>query len=252
MRIAILSDVHGNLFSLERVLAELSRESVDEIVCLGDVAATGPQPRETLLRLRSLNLPVVMGNTDCWLLNPTPERSTSRMYATPKKQEDPLKVEEIDFWCVKQLSSTDIDYLKTFKPTLEMLLGDGMKLLCFHGSPLSNKDIITATTKEEDLARMLSPVAPLMVGGHTHTQMLRHYNDIILLNPGSVGFPHQSMSSEGYVRNPPWAEYAIVCYNDGRLSIDFRRTRIDVKAVIEAAFVSGMPHAEWWARGWTI
>ena len=235
LRIAILSDVHGNLVSLESVLAEVSREGVDQIVCLGDVAATGPQPRETLLRLKSLNLPVVMGNTDCWLLNPRPERIPSRKYATPKKQEDPLKVEEIDFWCAKQLSSTNIDYLKTFKSTFEMLLGDGMKLLCFHGSPLSNGDTITATTKEEDLDRMLSPRAPLMAGGHTHVQMLRRHNDLILLNPGSVGLPHQSMSSKRCVQNPPWAEYAIVGSNEGRLSIDFRRTSIDVKAVIQAA-----------------
>ncbi|NIW96181.1 MAG: hypothetical protein GWN20_25895, partial [Phycisphaerae bacterium] len=72
MRLAIISDIHGNLIALEAVLAVLAQEEIDQMVCLGDVAATGPQPHETIARLRELNCPVVMGNTDDWLLNPHP------------------------------------------------------------------------------------------------------------------------------------------------------------------------------------
>ncbi|MBI3286567.1 MAG: metallophosphoesterase family protein [Chloroflexi bacterium] len=76
MRVAIFSDIHGNLVALEAILAEIERERVDQMICLGDVAATGPQPAETLHRLRELNCPVVMGNTDARFLNPQPFEAT--------------------------------------------------------------------------------------------------------------------------------------------------------------------------------
>jgi predicted phosphodiesterase len=64
MRIALIADIHGNVVALDEVLAELEEKAVDQIVCLGDVAAGGPRPVETLERLRELDCPVVMGNAD--------------------------------------------------------------------------------------------------------------------------------------------------------------------------------------------
>ena len=64
MRIGLISDIHGNLFALEAVLAELARERLDDLVCLGDVAALGPEPVGVLARLRTAQCSVVMGNTD--------------------------------------------------------------------------------------------------------------------------------------------------------------------------------------------
>ena len=73
MRVALISDIHGNLVALETVLAEIERDEPDHIVCLGDVAATGPRPHETVERLRALEGSVVMGNTDAPMLGPMPE-----------------------------------------------------------------------------------------------------------------------------------------------------------------------------------
>ena len=70
MKLAIFSDIHGHLVALEAVLADVAREGCEQMVCLGDVAANGPQPREVIARLRELNIPIVQGNTDEWLLNP--------------------------------------------------------------------------------------------------------------------------------------------------------------------------------------
>lgn len=75
MRIAIISDVHGNDVALQATLADIARAQPDQTICLGDVAASGPQPRAVITRLRSLRIPVVMGNADEWLLNPRPFES---------------------------------------------------------------------------------------------------------------------------------------------------------------------------------
>ena len=67
-KIAIISDIHGNLPALEAALAEIAAEGIERIICLGDVATLGPQPRAVIARLRALGCPVVMGNTDAILL----------------------------------------------------------------------------------------------------------------------------------------------------------------------------------------
>jgi predicted phosphodiesterase len=242
MRIAIISDIHGNLVALEALLANIERERSDQIVCLGDVAALGPQPRETVERLRGLSGLVVMGNTDAWLLNPRPSAPTD---------ENARRIEEIELWCAKQLSPAALDYLRTFKPTIEMPLSDDTTLLCFHGSPRSNTDVILSRTPEEDLDRMLAGFrASIMAGGHTHMPMLRRHRETIIINPGSVGLPHERAWQTNEVRNPPWAEYALIDGISGKLSIELRRVPLDLNAVKQAALDSDMPHAEWWAGDW--
>ena len=71
MTIALIADIHGNLAAFDAVLEVLEQEHPDEIVCLGDVAATGPQPREVVQRLRTLGCPVVMGSAGRGIARPT-------------------------------------------------------------------------------------------------------------------------------------------------------------------------------------
>ena len=267
MRVALIADIHGNLIALEAVLANIGKEHVDQIICLGDVGTTGPQPGQVIKRLQDIACTVVMGNADAWLLDPQPSNKTdaaSRYLA------------EIDLWCRRQLSRADLEYVHTFQQTVEILLNSSTRLLCFHGSPRSNTEIIESTTPEEVLDRMLSGIhAMVMAGGHTHTHMLRRYREIIIINPGSVGLPferarrtdepfndeqrtidalipivfeHESTSDEGY--NPPSAEYALINLTDASLSVDLRRVPVDIDAVVQAALDSGMPHSEWWVKDW--
>lgn len=145
-RVALISDIHGNLLALEMVLEDVEREGVDGVVCLGDVAATGPWPSETVDRLRSLDCPVVMGNADDELLRPgvLPEDEGSR------------RIAEIDRWCAGRLSADQLDWVCGFHQTLEVTLRGGRTLLCFHGSPRSFDEGVTPETPAEDLARMFS------------------------------------------------------------------------------------------------
>lgn len=239
MRVALIADIHGNRVALEAVRGRLEEDGVDATICLGDVAATGPEPREAVALLRSLNCPVVMGNADAWLLNPeehAPEDDAGR------------RILEIDLWCADQLEPEDLAYLRTFQPTVKRLLAPGAALLCFHGTPGSNTEILLPTTPDDDVDRMLhGHHALIMAGGHTHRQMLRRHRDMILLNPGSVGLPFVQTD---HVRNPPWAEYALLTWEDGALSVDLRRVPVDVRAIVESARASAMPHAEWWAGDW--
>src|SRR6266436_7407441 len=68
MRLAVISDIHGECFALDQVLQDIRRQGIEQMVCLGDALQGGSQPAETLTRLRELNCPVVMGNADAWLI----------------------------------------------------------------------------------------------------------------------------------------------------------------------------------------
>jgi putative phosphoesterase len=242
MRIAIFSDVHANLVALEAALADIRRQSVDQMVCLGDVAASGPQPHQVIQRLSELKIPCVMGNADQWLLEPEPYRGENEIYR---------KVSEIDSWCAHQLTAVDFNFLRSFQETIELPFSDEVGLLCYHGSPRSNTDIITASSPEADLASLLfGSRATVLAGGHTHVQMLRHYRVWTLINPGSVGLGYELGISGEKTHNIARAEYAILDWDAGDLGITFRRVPFDLIQVRQAAWQSDMPYADWWAGEW--
>lgn len=241
MRIALISDIHGNLISLETVLADIARQNVSQTICLGDVATLGPQPREVIARLRGLNCPMVMGNHDWFLVSP----GTFRTYMRDQWFADTIN------WCMQKLAPEDIAYLSTFKPSLDIPLEDDGTLLCFHGSPLSNVDIILATTPNVDLDRMLGGRrTAVMAGGHTHVQMMRQYKGTVIVNVGSVGMPFEQMPFEHAPRIMPWAEYAIINWHDGQLGLELRRLPIDINIVKQAAIDNGLPDSGEWVRNW--
>jgi putative phosphoesterase len=241
MRIALISDIHGNLAALEAVLADLDTENIDKIVCLGDVALFGPQPRQVLARLKKLGHPVVMGNTDAWALDPQP-------FAL--RDEDSHRFYEVELWGARQLSVADLDYVNSFQPSVEITFSEGESLLCYHGSPRSNTDVILSTTLDDELEQMLTGFqATVMAGGHTHAQMLRRFGETTLMNPGSTGLAIIADPSTGKIRSPAWAEYAVVSWQADCLRIEFRRTPFDVTRLIRTALASDMPHADWWVRG---
>ena len=239
MKLGLISDIHGNLFALEAVLAELDGEELDSLICLGDVAV-GPQGPECVARIRELDCPVIMGNWDAWFLDGIP----------PAADEIAQRLAEIGAWWADRLSEADRAFMRTFRLSLELELDLEERALCFHGSPRSFDDQIFATTPDAELTEMLDGHrASLLVGGHTHQQLLRRHRRSLFLNPGSVGMPFTDWWT-ARVRIAPWAEYAILEANDGRLRADLRRTSYDVDALLELGLASGMPHARWWAESW--
>lgn len=255
MRVAIISDIHANAVALEAVLAEIARERPDRIVCLGDLPALNPQPREVMERIRALGCPVLRGNVDdriprhLWaepdaalafrsVVGPTPPDEVSRW------------LHDIEVWCADQLTEEENAWLLGLPLTLDVRLDARTALRCFHGSPRSNMDLIFPTTPDAGLDEFFAGYeAPVLVGGHTHAQMVRPYRDMTLVNVGSVG---RAVIREPRrrIRNAPWAEYGIIGWEEGRLSVDLRRVPFDLEAFVAAIHASEMPHAAWWEAEW--
>jgi predicted phosphodiesterase len=239
MRVGFVSDIHGNLFALEAVLADLEQQHVDELVCLGDICF-GPQAPECLARIRDLGCPVIMGNWDSWSIEGFP------------RADDPigLMLYEIGAWWAKALTDEDRAFVRTFRPTLERSLDGDTRMLCYHGSPHDFSDWIFATTPDAELEKMFDGFeAPVLVGGHTHLQMLRRFGGSVIVNPGSVGQPFFQWWPKT-VKVAHWSEYGVIQYEGGHLTIDLRRVPFDVDALLSLCRDSGMPHAQWWVDSW--
>lgn len=242
--LALLSDIHGNLVALEAVLDDLRRAQPDAVVCLGDVAATGPRPHQTLTRVRELGWPVVLGNADAWLLDPREP--------APQERDDRFlqQVRELDRWCAERLDKGDRAFLRSLPKTIDVRLGSVGTLLCFHGSPRSFNELLVATTSPEDLDVALHGTsATLLAGGHSHQPLLRRHRDRLLLNPGSVGIPFERVDTGRITRTPAWAEYALLGWDGQALDVTWRRVPLDNESVIADYRASGMPHAITFTEG---
>jgi putative phosphoesterase len=242
VRVALISDIHGNLTALEAVLADLGRTRPDHVVCLGDVCSAGPQPHQVARRLAALGWPVVLGNTDAWLLD-----------QRPVEEEDARRqrIADIRRWCAAQLDAADRAYLQEFRQTVAVALGEGRTLLCYHGSPRSFDDLLSPTIGEQELAAFLDGHrADVFAGGHTHQPMVRRHGAALVVNAGSVGRALGPASPGEPTPNAPWAEYAVVRDEGGRLGVELVRLPFDLAPHIRAIRDSGMPHAEWEAANW--
>lgn len=239
MRLAVISDIHGECLALDQVLQDIQRQSIEQIVCLGDALQGGSQPAETLARLRELNCPVVMGNADAWLIT---GQQTSAGEEVSEQQR------AVRAWSLAQLSESDVAYVQQFRPTIEIPLEAEKKLLCFHGSPRSFDEIILPDTPGDIIRQVLGGYdATLLTGGHTHTQQMRRLGNSWYFNPGSVSLAYNwelSDPAHGRMRVDPWADYAIVTSEGACLGITFRHVPFDVNELSRIVRASGRPYAE--------
>jgi putative phosphoesterase len=240
MRIAFISDIHGNFTALQAVLADIKSQHVDQIVCLGDTVTLGPQPNEVLSKLRELNCVLIKGNHDAALLDP----EEAEKYEITEHLIADL------YWCRDQLTQADLNFIGAFKSTHEIDLPNGVTILCFHGSPFSTTDIIQATTPAELLDKYFEGQrATVFIGGHSHIQMYRRHGDKLILNSGSVGNTFMFAYSPGDTpRLLPWAEYTIISQNENYLDVDLRRVYFDTVELLKLVTESGLPGTDWWLR----
>lgn len=238
MRVALLSDQHGNDVAFQAALEDVERIGVDEVVCLGDVVQGGTQPAATLDRLATLGCETVLGNADAFLLeipDDSPEPVTERQL-------------EVRDWTLAQLDSSQVEQIRAFAPVVR-LEHEGLALILFHGSPRSYDDVLLPELAGEALEPFLGHDAALLAGGHTHLQWTRRIGDALYVNPGSVGISYDRHPDSLAVR--PLAEWALVTIENGAVAVEFREVPYSVDDVQAAALRSGRPHADEWAAQWS-
>ena len=219
--IAVISDIHGNLWALQAVLQDLDRLSPSQVIVAGDLALGGPRPAECVELVRRRGYPAIRGNTDEWLSS-APDAITDAIS-----------------WASAQLSDADRRYLAGL-PFLWRLPHEAGDLVVVHATPWSISDVVPPDAPEPLVRRVFAETEAAAVAyGHIHIAYVRELGDKLLVNPGSVGLPF-----DGDQR----ASYAMLSVEGGRWRATLRRVPYDVAAAVGALRGSGNPEAERFAR----
>ena len=229
MRIAIVSDIHGNRTAFEAVLADLRQTSPDLIFHGGDLADSGSSPVEIVDRIRELGWPGVIGNTDEMLAMPGALADFARQ--SPQLQNVFAAIEEMAAATREALGDERLAWLRSLPRTQKH-----GSLTLLHGSPETTWRAPAPEASNEELERVYGPLEQTMiVYAHIHRPYIRSVSGMTVANTGSV-----SLSYDGDRR----AAYLLL--EDFIPSIS--RVEYDTAKETAALAVCGLPHADWVSR----
>jgi putative phosphoesterase len=229
MRIAIVSDIHGNRTAFEAVLSDLRETAPDLIFHGGDLADGGPGGPEIVDQIRALGWPGVVGNTDEMLFRP--ESLTEFAAEAPGFRPLLPLLDEMAAAAREALGRQRLSWLRNL-PHKQV---HGAVALV-HASPESPWRSPTPETTDADLEAVYSPLgSPVVVYGHVHRPYIREISGMLVVNSGSVGLPHDGDRRAAYL------------LLDGSRP-EIRRVAYDVERELKALRTSGRPHAGWIAK----
>jgi putative phosphoesterase len=225
VRIAIFSDVHGNLPALEAVLTDIATVGVDGRYVLGDLVGYAPWPNEVLERLQAERIPAVMGNYDdgtgfdrdecgCAYTDPTEKALGDRSFA----------------WTKAHTSDANKAWLRNLAPEIRFEAG-GLRYLLVHGSPRRTNEYLYEDKPDSTFARIATGAgADVIVCGHTHRPYEKRVVGTRFINVGSAGKPKDG---------DPRACWVLIDATT-RLA-EIRRVAYDVEAAARAVEASDLP-----------
>jgi predicted phosphodiesterase len=229
-RVAVLSDVHGNVTAFEAVLADIDARGIRRVVNLGDVVGKGPNGAACVRLVREREIPTVQGNWEAFL-------SDGRDYG-PGPQ-----------WWRDELDPGQLEWLATL-PFCHELVVSGRRVRMLHASPQGVFHRVSYRHTPEQYARMFlnteftgdGPAPSCVIYGDIHGTYLEGDDNQTLVNVGSVGNPLDATTAsyvvlEGVADSPEPAPFGI----------QFIRVPFDTEAEIALAEASGMPEAREYA-----
>lgn len=187
MKIGVISDIHSNFITLDKVLKEFEKEKVNKIICCGDLIGIGPYPEETmqLIMKNKKKMIIVQGNHERYLINglPTEVHNDKRNMG-----EEEIKNHQ---WTHKKLSLESINFIKEL-PLYQNIEIENKKVYVIHYPMDKDRKFVkflNKPSKEENEKLFREIDADIYIYGHTHTKNIVESNNKIYINPGSLGCP---------------------------------------------------------------
>ena len=197
MRIAVISDIHGNMEAVEAVMDDIKKAGCEKLFVLGDYAMAGPEPQKTIKyfmnKANNSNVEMIQGNTDLMIAD----------YATDLfetlKEKAPVMASALQD-DVKQITSKEQSFLKNL-PAQKHVEIEGVSFLLVHGSPRKNNEDILADTPLENIEKMVENVSEqVILCGHTHIPCgLQTKSRKTIVNAGSIGRPFTPEAKSCYL-----------------------------------------------------
>ncbi|WP_459872405.1 metallophosphoesterase family protein [Endothiovibrio diazotrophicus] len=225
MKIAVLSDVHGNLPALDAVLEDIFRWGPDEVILNGDLVSRGPYSLDCLHRLRAAlpGIRLLAGNHEEYVVEAQRE--------VPEPDTPQYELTRFARFAADQLGEAELARLGGWADHLDLTdLEGGSGVHVTHGSRLGNRAGISASVPDEELPARLGDRRDLFIASHTHKPLLRRFRDTLIVNVGSVGTP---------MDGDPRASYGQLTFRDGRWSAEIRRLAYDRMRTERDYFDSG-------------
>lgn len=218
MKIAVLSDIHGNVPALEAVLEDVARWRPDELIVNGDLVNRGPYSL-VCLHLLQRNFPrsrFLRGNHEDFVLS-----CEGRQY---DPEHPTFDLRRFAHWTHAQLGAA-VAEVRRWDDHIDLTELDGGALHITHASRLGNRDGISARTAEADLPAKLGERRDLFITSHTHKPLWRMFEGTLVVNTGSVGAPFDEDHRACYGRftfdGTRWQAEVV------RVTYDFRQTERD-------------------------
>jgi predicted phosphodiesterase len=234
VRIALLADIHGNAFALERVLAGVAEAQVDVVACLGDIAVLGPDPAGAIDLIRAHADIVVRGNTDEWLVDDThPELGDAFS-------------RDITTWTRERIGDDRLAWIATL-PLVATVAG----VTLVHATARSASEVVTDLSADEAFAAAFGSRS-IVAGGHIHLQVDHRAGTLRYVNAGSIGLPGAGPDVLAARRrvDPDAAEWAIVDVEGSEVAVSFRRTPLPMREMATWEAGCAFPLLAWWQGRW--
>jgi len=207
-KIAIISDIHGNLEALQSVLKDIKGKQINKIICLGDIIAKGTHQQECVELVKNSCDIVLKGNCD--------EYFTSDIDLSTKSKRE---VERIN-WNKSKLSNENINYLKTLPYCYEFYMS-GRLIRLFHAHPQKIDKFAGNIDTIDRLYELFLPSdntisdlkADVVIYGHIHTPYVQKIYNRMLINTGSIGNAidvFRNEEKDGNIKNTTVANYLIL------------------------------------------
>ena len=222
MKIAVMSDIHGNIYALMKTLEDIDEQRVDKIICLGDLVGYGPHPNEVIALIRRREIPCIKGNYDASVVDGdfTFIRNTAiNSFALP--------------WTCEEVRVSNKYYLDSL-PTSFILSFNGVNILFTHGSPNAINEYLFEDA-ENTKKVMTEYEGDVLVCAHTHIPYIKKFNDKLIVNIGSIGKPKIGR---------PNITYAILDINNlGKIDVTIRELKYEYKRIMKDCTMLNFPSA---------
>lgn len=225
MRIAVFSDIHGNLIGLDACLADLQAQGgADIIVGAGDFCMDGPKPKKVLQRLQEIGAQCVRGNTDRFICASDDAQLTAL---------DEIERKQL-VWTREDLGEKWIAWLCQLPFSLRFGDADN-ELLVVHANPTTDDEHVWPDADDATLERLIGDEkAAAIAYGHLHLPYVRLWRGKLLVNVASAGLPKDG---------DPRSGYAILTQTTGGWAVKHRRVSFDVKKVATQLADCGIPES---------
>lgn len=250
-RIALFSDIHGNLPALDAVLADIGASGIGEVYCLGDLVGYGPYPAAVVDRIRSLAIPTIKGNYDEGVGERRGECGC--YYATDQARSDGAASYA---FTDAALDEADHRWLASLPSELRIEHG-GARILLAHGSPRKSNEYLLLDRTDAQLLRLAEQAgADVVCVGHVHIPYHRSIEApdgrvVHYVSAGSVGKPKDGDPRACWVELLLGPAREVGALDDPHaapagaggvwVAARFHRVAYDVEAVVEAMREAGLP-----------